>query len=660
MKRRDFIKAGGVMLSLPAFAPKLRARPKGSGRMLILGFDGMDPDIIHKMAGRGELPNIQKFIEQKRFRKMLSTVPAESPCAWSSFATGMDPGGHGIFGFLHRVPGTYNPGFNLTETQDSKKFVKMGDWKIPRDKGGIYNNRKGKPFWDYLQERDVDCTVFKMPANYPPTKMKKGRALAGLGTPDIYGQNGLFTLYTSDPDEAETRNSKGKYEFAYIDPNNVMEGQIDGPLNTFKVEPEPTYIPFRVYVDQKRETIRIDIQGNEILLGKGKMSRWVDLKFDLIPNIKAVKAMVQFYLLNIGDTFRLYISPPSIHPSDPAQPISDPMNYSEELGKEVGAFHTLGLPADFNAIRAEAFSMENYITQSDSILGESLALFDYEFNRFLSREKNMLFFYFSSIDQGSHIYWALRDPEHPNYRPEEARRFGDQIEVLYRKFDTLVGDVMKKLPPDARLIILSDHGFAPMKKKVDLNAMLYQEGLLHFNGEIDYSDSLMVPRYGDWDRTRAFAMGVHGGIYLNLRGREPNGIIAPEDKRKNLEQIKQMLLSMKDPLNGRKPIDKVFILEDIYSKEYLELGPDILIGYNRDYAFDSGAALGGLGKEIYTENMSRWTGDHIIDPHQVPAVLMTNFDLTRDRAPRIWDLAPTILQLYGIPVPDSMRGKSLV
>jgi predicted AlkP superfamily phosphohydrolase/phosphomutase len=663
MKRRDFIKSTGFLLTFPSlFMRSLKAGPGvKSGKALVLGLDGMDPGLLLSMVKQGKLPNFQRLMESGTFSNMISTAPPESPCAWASFATGLDPAGHGIFGFLGRSPENYAPFSTAEPISTPGKTFTIGDWHIPITGGDSKIYRKGKPFWDYLQEKKIEASVFKMPSNYPPSEMKYGRALAGLGTPDIYGANGLFTLYTTDEEESlRDLSGKGNAYYAYFDENDVSECIIEGPENTLKKEPEPTEIPFKVYWDKRHRTARIDVQGKEILIEEGGLSQWVELDFELIPLLAGVKAITRFYLLDAGKTFRLYIYPLSINPADPAQVISSPESYSGELAKKCGLFHTLGLPADFNAIKTEVFNMENYIVLSESIFAESTKIFDYELARFLEIKRGMLFYYFSSIDQGSHIYWALQDPAHPYHKPEETKRFGDRIELLYQKFDKIVGKVLQKIPPHIPLIILSDHGFAPLRRTVNINALLYKNGFLKAHGEPDYSDSMFLASgMANLDETKAYAMGLNG-IYLNLKGRESNGIVKPGDKRQVMKDIKQMLLSYKDPDTGENPIGNVTISEDSYKGKYLNLGPDLIVGCNYSYGLDYSCAMGGIGEKIARDNLNRWTGDHIIDPRQVPAVLLTNFKMPLKGAPMIWDLAPTILNIFGIPTPAEMRGKSLI
>lgn len=661
MKRRDFLKASSVMVTLPTLmggAPLMADNRKRAARkMLIVGFDGMDPQVMAGLMKLGKLPNFSRFAEKGGLGRMLSTAPPESPTAWASFATGLDPAGHGVFGFLHRNPENYIPFSTSAPVGQGGKTIDVGAWRLPLTSGDSRLFRQGRPFWDYLAGEGLESTVVKMPSNYPAEKMRRGRALAGMGTPDIYGGHGTFTLFsTRDDDLLLNLGDKGHVYPAYFDEQHRFSGQIEGPENTLKIEPEPTFVDFTVYWDRRHKTARLDVCGREVLLEQGKLSPWVPLQFDLLRPLASVKAITRFQLLEAGREFRLYVYPPSIDPVDPAQAISSPASYCQDLSREIGRFHTLGLPADFNGIKTEVLSLSDYIMQSDAIMAESRELFDFEFDRFRRMKSGLLFFYFSSVDQGSHIYWALRDPLHPSHRPGETLEFGDQVSRLYQQFDEVVGEVMAKLPGDIPVMLLSDHGFAPLRRHVNLNTILYQNGLLKFYGDPDYGESLLTQ--ADWDQTEAYALGLNG-IYINQQGREGNGVV-PEGRRMELmKRIQDLLLSYRDPQNGAAPFSRVFLTEEIYRGEHLGRGPDLIAGCQVPYGLDYGAATGGLTPEAVSDNLSRWTGDHIIDPHQVPAMLMTNFKRSGG-TPYIWDMAPTILKLFGQEPPSDMRGRSVI
>jgi predicted AlkP superfamily phosphohydrolase/phosphomutase len=476
MKRRDFIKSGGAIAAAAPFMSFGAGRPLGR-KLLVVGCDGMDPGIVDRLMAAGQLPNLKRLGDRGVFTMMRSSIPPQSPVAWGSFISGADPGRFGIFDFLHRDPATYAPMFSQSDTLPSRLTVNLGKYRIPLKPGKVVLKREGPAFWDFLEERGIPATIFKVPTNYPPSASKQ-RTLAGMGTPDIQGTYGIYTLYTSDERESQNELAAAVVYYAYVDENNVMEGQIEGPKNDLVENGEPIAVPFKAYVDNRHRTVRIDIQGREVLLAEKAYSEWVEVDFSLIPNLASVTGMVKFYLMEMGERFRLYVSPVHISPRQPAVPISTPAGYSRELADRVGLFHTIGLPADTKALSNGTFAMENFIVQSLSVFEESCRLFDHELQRFQRQQQGLLFFYFSSLDQGQHMFWALNDKEHPFYQPEESRRFGYIRDEMYRKFDRVLGRALKEIDPAVPVLVMSDHGFAPFRREVNVNNWLIQEGYL--------------------------------------------------------------------------------------------------------------------------------------------------------------------------------------
>jgi predicted AlkP superfamily phosphohydrolase/phosphomutase len=437
----------------------------------------------------------------------------------------------------------------------------------------------------------------------------------------------------------------------------MENGVIEGPKNDLVEDGENIEVPFKVFLDYKHKTARIDIQDKEILIAEKELSEWVEIKFPLIKNISSITGMVKFYLMEMGEKFRLYISPIHMSPRDPALSISTPSSYSNELVEKVGLFHTISLPADTKALSQETFSMENFVVQSMSVFDESKRLFEYEFERFLQKKKGFLFFYFSAIDQGQHMFWALNDKEHPYFHSREHEQFGYIHHELYRKHDEIVGQILKKCPKDVPIIVHSDHGFNPYRRKVNINNWLFNEGYLKLVVD-EIAEEMSILEYADWSKTRAYFIGFNG-IYLNLKGRESGGIVPPSQKRKLLLEIKGKLEQLKDPKTGDRVVSQAYISEDHFSKDYLDRAPDIVVGYNKKYRSGDSSALGDFSAETIADNMDWWSGDHLIDPLMVPATFVSSFKINK-KIPNMTDIAPTILKFFGINNPPTMKGKSLI
>ncbi len=655
MKRRDFIKAGGALATAAPLMNFGAGKPLGK-KLLVVGCDGMDPSVVSRLMAKGEMPNLKRLGVKGTFTMMRSSIPPQSPVAWGSFISGADPGKFGIFDFLHRDPATYIPMFSQSDTLPSRWLVKLGDYRIPLKPGKVVLNREGPAFWDFLEERGIPATIFKVPTNYPPSASRQ-RTLAGMGTPDIQGTYGIYTLFTSDEQESQSDLSAANVYYAYIDENHVMEGQVEGPKNDLVKDGDPVVVPFKAYVDNRHKTVRIDIQGREVLLAEKEYSDWVEIEFPLIKGLAGISGMVKFYLMEMGERFRLYISPIHISPRHPAVPISTPESYSRELADRVGLFHTIGLPADTKALSNGTFSMENFIIQSLDVFAESCRLFDYELQRFSRQQEGLLFFYFSSLDQGQHMFWALNDNEHPYYHPEESRRFGYITDELYRKFDRVLGRALGQIDPAIPVVVMSDHGFAPFRREVNINNWLIQEGYLKL-GVGEASEEISILDYAQWPQSRAYALGLNG-LYLNLKGREGEGAVRAEEKRRLLEEIKSKLEALVDPASGEKVISCAYISEDSFSKDYIQRAPDIILGFHRGFRISDNSALGSLNRETIVDNMGWWSGDHCVDPRRVPASFVSSFKINA-QVPDMRDVAPTILKYFGVPAGAGMTGKALI
>src|SRR5215471_12036246 len=167
-------------------------------KLIVIGVDGMDPDLLAKFMAEGSMPNFSRLAQQGSFRKLTSSIPPQSPVAWSNLITGMNAGGHGIFDFIHRDPKTFQLYFSSSRVEGPKHSLSIGNWVVPLGSGSADQLRQGRAFWQILDEHGVPNSVFRIPANFPPVPAK-GKTFSGMGTPDLRGSYGTFSFYTDDP-----------------------------------------------------------------------------------------------------------------------------------------------------------------------------------------------------------------------------------------------------------------------------------------------------------------------------------------------------------------------------------------------------------------------------------------------------------------------------
>jgi predicted AlkP superfamily phosphohydrolase/phosphomutase len=271
-----------------------------------------------------------------------------------------------------------------------------------------------------------------------------------------------------------------------------------------------------------------------------------------------------------------------------------------------------------------------------------------------------------TTDRIQHMMWRLIDPKHPMYDAALAAKYGDAIEKIYRRADDLVGRIQAKLPKDALLIVMSDHGFHTFRRGVNLNTWLVQNGYMVFEGQQSAKKGL-TDLFGhgklwegvDWKRTRAYAVGL-GQIYFNLRGRESQGIVSSGAEYKALQdEIASKLVTLTDPDDNARVFADVYKRDDIYKGEYLQYAPDLQVGFNDGYRVGWQDSLGGVQRTIVENNNRKWSGDHCATATDISGgVFFVNAKIAKEK-PHIMDLAPTILQRLGVPIPKDLDGQPL-
>jgi len=598
------------------------------------------------------MPNFATLAQRGSFKRLTSSIPPQSPVAWSNMITGMNAGGHGLFDFIHRDPKTLALYFSASRVEAPKHSIHLGSWVIPLGSGSAEQLRRGKAFWEILDDHGIPNSVFRIPANFPPVPAK-GETLSGMGTPDLRGTYGTFSFYTDDPTAVAGAVEGGQVIPVQVENSQVIANLI-GPDNTFRKGSPAATEPFSVAVDPLESVARIAVQDHEFVLREGEWSDWVKIEFQLIPFFGNVKGMCRFYLKQAHPRFQLYVSPINIDPADPALPISTPSSYSRFLSQEVGEFYTQGIAEDTKALSNGVLDDKEFLEQSRTVLAEHRRIFDLQFPKF---QKGVFFFYFSSLDLNSHMLWRLIDPEHPAYDATLASQYGSVLQEFYQQMDQVLGEVLPKLNEHTTLLVLSDHGFAPYRRSFNLNTWLLNNGYITLKSDANPDDNEPLANV-DWSKTRAYGLGLNG-LYLNMHARERQGIVTPgAEADALLKEIREKLLAVRDPINNLPVITRVDFAADVYQGPYAHDGPDALVGYNRGYRAGWKTILGAFPPDILEDNTNPWSGDHCMDYTLVPGVLLSNRDIAA-ATPALTDIAPTILAEFGIAKPKDMMGQSV-
>jgi predicted AlkP superfamily phosphohydrolase/phosphomutase len=611
-------------------------------KVIVIGLDGLEPKIVEALLATGELPNLAKIREQGGYTRLRTTYPPQTPVAWSTFTTGTNPGGHGIFDFLRRDPKTYLPALALSRYEQKNMF-------LPPQ---VVNLRRGSPFWELLSQKGIPSTVLRCPCTYPPDNIK-GQMLAGVGVPDLRGGLGTSTFYSSSEDvkaeesekivhvRAETSGAISTYLIGPRNPKSSADLRFDFTLH---LEPEA-----------KRVTLRSEGHPKLLEIREGQWSDWLKVKFKA-GMLQSVHGMVRFYLTRLAPVFELYASPINFDPDAPLFTISSPPEYASELAKKLGTFYTTGMAEDHDGLNHERFDEVAYLEQCQGVLRERRKMMLYELERF---KAGFFFCLFDTPDRLQHMFWRFREPEHPANRGELDLEMARVIEDHYRACDAIVGRAWQYADDQTLFIVLSDHGMNSFQRGIHLNTWLYNNGWLALQKGLQPGEEVGDFFRGvDWSRTKAYALGL-GGIYLNLKGREEKGIVAAGEAKAIKAAIIKELTGLVDPERDLEAIRSVVTREQIYSGPYMDEAPDLLVNFAAGYRVSWGTPLGGVPAGLFENNTKKWGGDHMIDPSLAPGILFMN-RLFHNQEASLVDLAPTILAALGVSKGPAMEGSSLL
>jgi len=616
-------------------------------RAVILGFDGMDPELADRFMNEGKLPNLAKLRGKGTFTKLRTTFPAISPVAWSTFMTGVNPGKHNIYDFLARDTSNYLPFLSSAEIKGPKRHIKIGKYSIPFGKTEIKAMRKGTPFWHWLGKAGIFSSVIRVPVTFPPEKFS-GVLLSGMCVPDLKGSQGTFCLCTTRISNDKFR--EGGVRVPVERRNGVCHSYIPGPDSplTEKAASEMR-VRFEIRPDAGAQQARIIVGSEKFTLKVGEYSDWTTVEFKAGLGFTA-HGICRFFLKEVSPEVEVYVSPVNIDPGHPDLPISHPVTYSIYLAKLYGPYATLGLAEDTWALNEHVLDDDAFLAQCYSNHEDRERML---FDALEKTKQGLCTCVFDTTDRVQHMFWRYLEPDHPAAREVPHDKRPNVIPELYQRMDRLIGRVMEQIDDDTLLLVISDHGFKSFARCMNLNAWLHQNGYLALKGAKTESGDWFEDV--DWSRTRAYTMGLNG-LYLNIKGREKQGIVDQADAEALKIEIQQKLNGLKDPASGTVGITGVFITGSVYRGPYTENAPDLLVGYGAGYRASWDSVMGKVTGQVFEDNLKAWSGDHCIDPRLVPGVLFSSHKFVEDK-PHIADVAPTILNLFGLPLPSHFDGK---
>ncbi|MGB4780787.1 alkaline phosphatase family protein, partial [Candidatus Methylomirabilis sp.] len=428
---------------------------------------------------------------------------------------------------------------------------------------------------------------------------------------------------------------------------------LHGPEIDVRNKKGPLKIPLTIVVDQENTCAHIRVSGQRFSLKPQTYSPWIKVSFRA-GLISTVHGICRFYLNRLTPDLDLYATPVQIDPERPALPISHPFIYAVYLAKLISSYGTLGLAEDTWALNEGVIDEDSFLKQAYLYCQEREAMLFKVLDR---TPKGVCVCVFDTTDRIQHMFFRCLDEHHPANKGKETAQYKHVIEDLYQRMDGLLGRLMEKVGEKTVLMVMSDHGFTSFRRGVNINTWLFQHGYLALKQGNITSGKWFADV--DWQRTKAFSLGLTG-IFINRKGRESQGIVGEGQEFRDLKrELIEKLTGLVDEECGEVAIREIVDAEVMFSGPYLDNGPDLLLGYNVGYRASWDCAAGRVTASVLEDNTKRWSGDHCVDPKLVPGVFFCNRAIN-SKAPDIKDIAPTVLNLFGVEIPHYMHGKPLL
>jgi predicted AlkP superfamily phosphohydrolase/phosphomutase len=670
-------------------------------RVVVFGVDGFDPEMLQERIDAGMMPNFAKAIDNgSNLQSLQTSWPPQSPVAWSNFISGVNPGKHGLYDFIHVNRDDYGIKSSMVETDEVGMQMTLFGYDVPLTGGDSRSTRKFPAFWEVMSEQGVPVYVHRMPASYPLTE-SKAVVFPDMGTPDLVGAlSGVAYLFTED--EGQTARESDSYRVERIKMKRRNENlwkassRIYGPADTMinvddllaeqhaaedagdfaaankvakKIEREQeVFTPISLMVDNTGDApvLAVDIDGAYATAKLGEWSNWVSIEFSMLGGMVPVPGYTRFRFVS-AEPFEAYAVPVQFDPWAPVSPISTPDEAAGELADAIGPYFTQGFADAYKAYKGHVLDTPGFINESDMVLEERTAMMHYGLDQ-IDETGGLLFLYAGSLDMRCHMLWHTSDAEHPHQEPAgeyAGVAYDKQIDRVYMQIDDMFGELMgrvdeleKKHGEEIEVIVMSDHGFAPFRRKMHVNDWLVQEGyLVMADGKTKTGAHGLAGDDIDWSKSKAYAVGFNG-IIINRQGRESQGIVGDSEAAELMAEMTSKLMKMTD--QGNKVFTAIKRADEVFSGDELMHAPDLQLGFNVGFGASDECATGAVtGEGVIVDNDSRWSGSHLMDPELVRGTIVSvnGRDLSKD--PALEDITATLYKLFAVEAPKNLDGVPL-
>lgn len=572
-------------------------------RVLLIGLDAFDPKRFERLYEAGKMPNLGKYVDSGRYSRFAVTNPPQSEVSWTSIATGLNPGGHGMFDFVHRDPSTYALNVSLLPT-----------------KSGLGGTQFAEPFnattiFDQVVKKGYQATALWWPALFPARVQSPVRSLPGLGTPDLLGRLGVGTFFTTNAAMADFEGRKTPVALLNQQ-GKKYSGHLAGPMRKGKDGIEPATLDVEIDV-HSGTSATVQIGSYKHVMHIGEWSPIFELKFK-VGRFFSLPTLTSAILTKLDGDVCLYLLPLQIHPLKSAWHYGTPRDFVRNSWRDAGPFLTVGWPQDTTALEDGFIDDKMFIDLCHMIVDVRERVLMYHLDSF---NEGLLASVFDTLDRMQHMF--LRDNP-------------DLIDEWYIKLDGIVGRVEKKLKAKGiydktKLIVVSDHGFADFDHKVHLNRWLIDQQLITPKNPTPAGAFTNI----DWAKSQAYAIGLNS-VYLNMAGREGKGIVQASERDQLLDLMKSRLLGWQ--VNGRSVIQNVWRQEEAFDGPLASYGPDLMVGFAPSFRASAQTGLGSWEKCAIEANTDHWGADHCMDPSAVPGVLFSSYGLKNFPNPSYRDM----------------------